>query len=65
MNEQGKTLCPHHSVAEAKRTIERGEVDYIPIVGIVSSTDLARAPIDGREGRKNDRHSQLRGRDTR
>ncbi len=56
MDEQAKTLCPHHSIAQARRTLAREAADYIPVVdpttyqlvGILSATDLVRTGLPSR-----------------
>jgi chloride channel protein, CIC family len=52
MDEAPRTLCPHHTAADAHRTLQMG-VDYVPVVdprtyqlmGIISATDIDRAPV--------------------
>jgi CIC family chloride channel protein len=52
MDTQARTLCPHHSAADAERTIREGPYDYVPVVepttyrlvGIVSRSDIFGAP---------------------
>ncbi len=51
MDPQARTLCPHHSAADAERLLRAGPYDYVPIidpttyrlVGIVSRSDIYRA----------------------
>lgn len=51
MQRNVRTLCANHSLADAKRVLQDGRADYVPIidpltyrlVGIVSSSDLHRA----------------------
>ncbi len=51
MDATARALCPHHSLADAKRALLAG-ADYVPVidplsyrlVGIVSSADVERAP---------------------
>jgi CIC family chloride channel protein len=52
MDASAKTLCAHHCIADARRVLQAG-ADYVPIVdpltyqlvGIVSTTDVERAPV--------------------
>jgi CIC family chloride channel protein len=51
MDPHARTLCPHHSAADAERVLREGSYDYVPIVdpttyrlvGIVSLSDIYRA----------------------
>jgi CIC family chloride channel protein len=51
MDERARTLCAHHSVADAERILAAGPYDYVPIidpasyqlVGILSLSDVHRA----------------------
>jgi CIC family chloride channel protein len=51
MDPAARTLCPHHSVADAEQALRGGPYDYVPIVdprsyvlvGIVSDSDIYRS----------------------
>ena len=51
MDTRARTLCPHHSVADAERVLHDGPYDYVPVVdpqayqlvGMVSLSDVHRA----------------------
>jgi CBS-domain-containing membrane protein len=51
MDPAARTICSHHSVADAERAIHRGPYDYVPVVdprsyvlvGIVSHSDIYRS----------------------
>jgi CBS domain-containing protein len=51
MDPAARTICPHHSVADAEAALRRGPYDYVPVVdpqtyvlvGIVSDSDIYRS----------------------
>jgi CIC family chloride channel protein len=51
MDPAARTICPHHSAADAEQALRRGPYDYVPVVdprtfvlvGIVSDSDIYRS----------------------